>query len=398
MSPWGRNEVTSSPMVGASQTTAIAHRVRWTGLAARARRNRSPAVRGLRLTAPSRTPAPVWSGSWTAVRAHVLGTEPPDVEHHHRDQDGQHDHGHGGAVAVFPGRQRLLVEGERDHPAGRPRAAHGHDVDQVEDLDHVDDQGHGQHRDRDAHHRQNDPPEDLRLGGPVGAGRLHDLDRDALQGGRQDHRGEPDRAPDPDQDQRVVDGRLLAQPRHRPGVGHAEDRVEQADVRVGGVDEQEDHGQGGGRDGHGHEHDRLDERLVADPACQHGDDQAEEQAAADVEDDPEQVVEQRPRRREGRQVEERRVAGEQPDVVVEPDPAGELPQPAPVEAEAQGVDGRVEQEEGEQDDGRAEEHGHRPPLHLLGLAAAAARPAGLGGGRAPRCRRGRGRHATTSPG
>ena len=136
-----------------------------------------------------------------------------------------------------------------------------------------------------------------------------------------------------------------------------QDSVEDADVRVGAVDEEPDDPDRGCRDRHRQEDHRLDYAFVANAHREHCKSKTDEQRQADVEDDPAQIVDQGAAGRELAQIEKVRVVRQQLLEVVEPDVVEEVVvKVALVEREPDRVVRGVDQKECEHYERRQHEH------------------------------------------
>ena len=150
-----------------------------------------------------------------AHRACLLGSELANLVDHRWDHGDHQQHDHGRRTAAVAELEELDEDPVPDHVG--VEVAAGHDVDDVEDLQHehdLDDQ-HRDHGRPDRRHQH--PEEDLPLGRPVDPGRLDDLLRHALDRGRQQDHREPGLEPEHDdhQQERVQVELVLLDPRDR---------------------------------------------------------------------------------------------------------------------------------------------------------------------------------------
>ena len=213
---------------------------------------------------------------------HLLSSEVAQVDVHHRQDRDEEQRRERRAATVVEELEDLV-----EHPVGHDVVAEpsaGRHVDDVEDLERDDRDGRRDRDDRAADHRHDHPEEELALGGAVEPGRLEDLARHALDGGREDDHGETGLEPDQDHDLAEDVDRAGRQPRDRLPAEADHDRVQESDLRLAGglprVDEAPDHRCADERDRQRQEDDGLGQRLAPDAIEQPGDDEPEHHAAA----------------------------------------------------------------------------------------------------------------------
>ena len=239
--------------------------------------------------------------------------------------------------------------------AGVVRPTGCHDLDLIEDQESARDRDdHGEHRHL-ANQRHGDPAKRLRTGGTVDIGRLVQLARDPLHRDDEQHHHVADRLPLAHRDDRPDRRRRFAQPGVLPGVEmeRAEKAVDQPDLGV--VHELEEEPRDRQRE---HGRDEVDGPKEVLPTAPDEllEDGRKDETAADLEshrdDRVRDVVE------EG--APEDRVCC-QVDVVVEPDPGLPRGERIPAEeAEAEVVDDREVDENGQEQNRWSDPQQHRP--------------------------------------
>ncbi len=258
-----------------------------------------------------------------------------DIHEHHGYNGHQQQHRQRAGHAEIHEIEHLLVHAVGDD-LGVQNAV-GHHVHDIKDLQHVDDQGGGDHHDGGLDDGKRYPEEDLKLPGAIHARRLHDLLWNPLDARRQDDHGEPGPDPYAHHDQRPVVYAWIEQPclwleggeqggQHRvqrPDLGHA--------LRLELVHELPDHPGRHEGDGHGQENEGFGRLLVSHFVGQYRDQQSHGDRDQREEDQPQGVVPQH---------DEHIPVGKNTEVVLRTDESGGV---TVQEAQNQGVDHGIQQ-------------------------------------------------------
>ncbi|ENN88849.1 hypothetical protein RHSP_11699 [Rhizobium freirei PRF 81] len=227
------------------------------------------------------------------LRFSVCTADVPDHDRRHRRHDDECDNGTSAAVAA-------AAEQPVEHQVGqhhRVPLAVGHGENDVENLEDEDGDGGPDGSDRAPDLRHHDLPEDLPAIGAVDDGSFDGFLRNAAQGRRQDDHGKAGLDPDQHDHQEEIVPERNGDPDFRRAAEKLDDRVQQADLRVGAaaifVDEFPDDRGADEGDRHRHEDDGLGDIAPPDAVGHDRDDEAEEGAGRRHDGKPEDVVEDR---------------------------------------------------------------------------------------------------------